>query len=223
MPHTNPWAQAAADARDTDEYRQCQEDEREQRDRKAHAAERAAEEGSTAYGAMESQGPPVVELQPRMHPVPAPAPTSNDVAAATRHRREVVSNAATLQRMTQPCSACHAAPGEACRNYKGQRCHPHGVRKPQAGADARDTARARDLTAAAIMAATCDTVEIIRATHEAPKPEAPAGAGAMLAEIISQMLDKYDAGEIIDATWAASHARFSPGTQKPQKAGRKAS
>jgi hypothetical protein len=32
------------------------------------------------------------------------------------------------------CPQCHAAPGEPCRNYKGQRCAPHSARKPQAPA-----------------------------------------------------------------------------------------
>lgn len=32
-------------------------------------------------------------------------------------------------RLAVECPQCHATPGERCRNYKGDFCHPHGVRK----------------------------------------------------------------------------------------------
>jgi hypothetical protein len=37
--------------------------------------------------------------------------------------------AATRLRLTVPCPQCHAKASERCTNYKGQYCHPHGVRK----------------------------------------------------------------------------------------------
>ena len=46
------------------------------------------------------------------------------------------SDPVTEARLKVACPQCHAKAGEPCTNYKGQRCHPHGVRKAPKSADA---------------------------------------------------------------------------------------
>jgi hypothetical protein len=136
-------------------------------------------------------------------------------------------------RLAVPCPQCHAAIGDSCLNYKGQRCHPHGARKlpAQADADARQAKHA----AQEATAARRNTVQAIReaTTHEltvadhldaaqaradardqqrtppAPTPVKDDGLSA-LDRAVEALVREHTSGAVIDAAWAAARRTFRP-------------
>jgi hypothetical protein len=109
--------------------------------------------------------------------------------------------ASIATRLTVTCETCHAIAGEPCRNYKGQRCHPHGTRKPAAPKPA--AAVAQPQPAAAPKPAVVRPIRNHDTKETAKRP-----ANNELAEAIAALVAKHGCGCVIDAAWEANTARW---------------
>lgn len=122
---------------------------------------------------------------------PAPSPAAREFAAA----RAI--EAREDPRLQVKCIKCGAAEGEACRNYKGQRCAPHSGRKPGAPIPEQPTPDASD------------------DGSQAEREPAPGGPDlGELRSIVASLVRRHGCGAVIDAAWDANTARWQAAGQQ---------